>query len=140
MSNRIYLDANILLDYVLERPEKESAAKILQLINNGNIKAYISSSIIHILSYVLSKSFGTEKTKEVIISIIHDIELIDMPKEIVLQSLNSKMNDIEDALQYHVALYNKIDFFISNDKKLKKEAIPALPIYTPKELMVILEG
>ena len=140
MSNRIYLDANILLDYVLERPEKESAAKILQLINSGNIKAYISSSIIHILSYVLSKNFSIEKTKEVIISIIHDIELIDMPKEIVLQSLNSKMNDIEDALQYHVALYNKIDFFISNDKKLKKEAIPALPIYTPKELMLILEG
>ena len=140
MSNRIYLDANILLDYVLDRPEKESAAKILQLINNGNIKAYISSSIIHILGYVLSKNFSIEKTKEVIISIIHDIELIDMPKEIVLQSLNSKMNDIEDALQYHVALYNKIDFFISNDKKLKKEAIPALPIYTPKELILILEG
>ena len=140
MSNRIYLDANILLDYVLDRPEKESAGKILQLINKGIIKAYISSSIIHILSYVLSKTFSVEKTKEVIISIIHDIELIDMPKEIVLQSLNSKMNDIEDALQYHVALYNKIDFFISNDKKLKKEAIPALPIYTPKELMVILEG
>ena len=140
MSNRIYLDANILLDYVLERPDKESAAKILRLINNGNIKAFISSSIIHILSYVLSKTFSTDKTKEVIISIIHDIELIDMPKEIVLQSLNSKMKDIEDALQYHVALYNKIDFFISNDKKLKKEAIPALPIYTPKELMVILEG
>jgi predicted nucleic acid-binding protein len=140
MSNRIYLDANILLDYVLDRPEKESAAKILQLIKKGIIKAYISSSIIHILSYVLSKTFSVEKTKEVIISIIHDIELIDMPKEIVLQSLNSKMNDIEDALQYHVALYNKIDFFISNDKKLKKEAIPALPIYTPKELMVILEG
>ncbi len=140
MSNRIYLDANVLLDYVLDRPEKESAAKILQLINNGNIKAYISSSIIHILGYVLSKNFSIEKTKEVIISIIHDIELIDMPKEIVLQSLNSKMNDIEDALQYHVALYNKIDFFISNDKKLKKEAIPALPIYTPKELIVILKG
>lgn len=140
MSNRIYLDANILLDYVLDRPEKESAAKILRLINKGNIKAYISISIIHILSYVLSKTFSIDKTKEVIISIIHDIELIDMPKEIVLQSLNSKMNDIEDALQYHVALYNKIDFFISNDKKLKKEAISALPIYTPKELMVILEG
>ena len=140
MSNRIYLDANILLDYVLDRPEKESAAKILQLINSGNIKAYISSSIINILSYVLSKNFSIEKTKEVIIYIIHDIELIDMPKEIVLQSLNSKMNDIEDALQYHVALYNKIDFFISNDKKVKKEAIPALPIYTPKELMLILEG
>lgn len=139
MSNRIYLDANILLDYVLDRPEKESAAKILQLINTGNIKAYISSSIIHILGYVLSKSFSVEKTKEVIISIIHDIELIDMPKEIVLQSLNSKMKDLEDALQYHLALYNKIDFYISNDKKLKKEAIPALPIFTPKELVHFLE-
>ena len=135
MSNRIYLDANILLDYVLDRPDKESAAKILRLINNGNIKAFISSSIIHILSYVLSKTFSIEKTKEVIISIIHDIELIDMPKEIVLQSLNSKMNDIEDALQYHIALYNKIDFFISNDKQLKKESIPNLPVINTSEFI-----
>ena len=77
---------------------------------------------------MLSKTFSVEKTKEVIISIIHDIELIDMPKEIVLQSLNSKMNDIEDALQYYVALHHNLDYFVSNDKQLKKEAIPNLPV------------
>jgi hypothetical protein len=56
-----------------------------------------------------------------------------MPKEIVIQSLHSKMSDIEDALQYYVALHHKLDFFISNDKQLKKESIPTLPVFNCAE-------
>lgn len=139
MSNRIFLDANVILDYVLDRNEKESTSLILHQINDGIFKAYISSSIIHILSYVLSKTYNIAKTKEIIIAIIQDLELIDMPKEIVLQSLNSKMKDIEDALQYHVALHHNIDYFISNDKQLKKECISSLPVLTCKELNKIFQ-
>jgi hypothetical protein len=78
------------------------------------------------LSYFLERLYGTQKTKDVILSILEDFEIIDMPKEIVIQSLHSKMNDIEDALQYYVALHHNLDYFISNDKQLKKEAIPNL--------------
>ncbi len=130
MSNKVFIDANIILDYCLDRKEKENTKIILEEISKGNIRAYISSSIIHILSYVLINIYGVEKTKETILAIIGDIEMIDMPKEIVIQALHSKMNDIEDALQYYVALHHKIPVFISNDKKLKKEGSSALPVYS----------
>jgi hypothetical protein len=61
--------------------------------------------------------------------------MIDTPKEIVIQSLHSKMNDIEDALQYYTAMHHKIPYFISNDKKLKKESINTLPVYTSSEFV-----
>ena len=133
MSNKVFIDANIILDYCLDRKEKENTKIILEEISKGNIRAYISSSIIHILSYVLINIYGVEKSKETILAIIGDIEMIDMPKETVIQALHSKMNDIEDALQYYVALHHKIPVFISNDKKLKKEGSSALPVYSSLE-------
>jgi hypothetical protein len=45
------------------------------------------------------------------------------------------MNDIEDALQYYTAMHHKIPYFISNDKKLKKESINTLPVYTSSEFV-----
>jgi predicted nucleic acid-binding protein len=128
MANKIYLDVNVILDYFLDRKEKVNAKFVLDEISKGNYRGYISGSIIHILSYFLERLYGTQKTKEVILSILEDFEIVDMPKEIVIQSLHSKMNDIEDALQYYVALHHNLDYFISNDKQLKKEAIPNLPV------------
>jgi predicted nucleic acid-binding protein len=135
MKNKFYIDANIILDYCLDRKEKESAKIVLDSISSGDIIGYTSSSIIHILSYVLVHEFGVVKTKEVILSIIEDLEMIDTPKEIVIQSLHSKMNDIEDALQYYTAMHHKVPYFISNDKKLKKESINTLPVFTSSEFV-----
>jgi predicted nucleic acid-binding protein len=61
--------------------------------------------------------------------------MIDTPKEIVIQSLHSKMNDIEDALQYYTAMHHKLEYFITSDRKLKKEATSLLPIYYPSEFI-----
>ena len=133
MSSKIYLDVNIILDYFLDRDGKDNAKLVLDEISKGKYRGYISGSIIHILSYFLERLYGTQKTKEVILAIIQDFEIIDMPKEIVIQYLHSKMSDIEDALQYYVALHHKLDFFISNDKQLKKESIPTLPVFNCAE-------
>jgi len=131
MKNKFYIDANIILDYCLDRKEKESAKIVLDSISSGDIIGCTSSSIIHVLVH----EFGVVKTKEVILSIIEDLEMIDTPKEIVIQSLHSKMNDIEDALQYYTAMHHKVPFFISNDKKLKKESINTLPVFTSSEFV-----
>lgn len=63
MSNKIYIDANVILDYCLDRIEKPNAKIIFDEINKGNLRGYMSGSIIHILSYFLEKIYGVEKTK-----------------------------------------------------------------------------
>ena len=73
MKNKFYIDANIILDYCLDRKEKESAKIVLDSISSGDIIGCTSSSIIHILSYVLVHEFGVVKTKEVILYIIEDL-------------------------------------------------------------------
>jgi len=135
MSNKLYIDANIILDFCLDREGRSNAKIILDEISKGNATGFISGSIVHILSYFLSKTYGLEKTKKTILAVIEDFEIIDIPKEIILQSLHSKINDIEDALQYYVALHNKMDYFISNDKQLKKEAFSTLPVFSSSDFV-----
>ena len=55
MSNKIYIDANVILDYCLDRDGKSNAKIILDAISNGDARGYISGSIVHILSYFLFK-------------------------------------------------------------------------------------
>lgn len=136
MAFKVFIDANILLDFTLKRSEYERAKQIITLAVNGTIEAFITPSIVHIIGNWLTKEYGNTKAKELILTMLSDISVIDIPHEIVLNSLHSKINDIEDSLQYYTAIHHKLDYFISRDKQLQKQSIPTLPIYTPKEFLI----
>ena len=57
-------------------------------------------------------------------------------KETIKNALHAKFNDIEDALQVYTALSFKMDFFLTSDKKLKKETSTTLPILTAPEFVL----
>jgi predicted nucleic acid-binding protein len=135
MASKVFLDANILLDFFLKRDDYDNAKKIFGLIADGKMLAFITPSIVHILGYWLTKAFGNARAKELLIALLLDVQVIDISHEVTLLSLNSKIKDIEDALQYYSALHHKIDYFISRDKGLQKAAIAVLPVYSSNELL-----
>ena len=137
MVSKIFLDANILLDFLLKRNAYEIAKKVISLCVNGQLQAFITPSIVHIVGYWLTKAYGSGKAKELLLTLLADITIIDTGHEITLNALHSKINDIEDALQYYTALHHKLDCFISNDKQLQKTAIPILPVYTAEGFLGI---
>lgn len=136
MASKVFFDANILLDFTLKRDEHEQSKQIIELAVNGTVQAFITPSIVHIVGYWLTKAYGNAKAKELLLTLMADVRVIDLPHEIVLNALHSKITDIEDALQYYTAVHHKLDYFISRDKQLKKQSIPLLPVYTPRELLV----
>jgi predicted nucleic acid-binding protein len=135
MAFRVLLDVNIILDFTLGRPEYENARKLVELVVAGKIQAYVTPSIVHMTAYWLTKSYGTDKTKEVMLTLLADIQVIDISHETTVSALHSKMIGIDDALQYYTALHHKLDYFISRDKGLQKAAIPILPVYSPEEFL-----
>lgn len=135
MASKVFLDANILLDFTLKRDDYEQARAIIALAVNGSIQSFISSSIVHIVGYWLAKVYGHAKAKTILITLLSDITVIDLPHEIVLNALHSKVTDMEDALQYYTAVHHKLDYFISRDKQLHKQGIPVLPICTPQDFL-----
>lgn len=140
MAFRIFLDANILLDFTLKREAYPVARKILEQAVNGQVQAFITPSIVHIVGYWLTKAYGNTKAKELLLTLLADVTVIDIDHEITLAALHSKIKDIEDALQYYTAIHHKVDYFISRDKDLQKVSIPPLPVYTPDEFLKEIAG
>ena len=55
--HKVFIDANVLLDVWLSRGNYENAEKVVEMISNGNIEAYWTTSIIHICStWILRRS------------------------------------------------------------------------------------
>ena len=135
MASKVFLDANILLDFTLKRGGYDAAKKIVELVISGQIRAFITPSIVHIVGYWLTKSYGNAKAKELLLTLMAEVYVIDISHEITLNALHSKIKDIEDALKYYTALHHKVDYFITQDKDLQKESIPVLPVYSPEEFL-----
>jgi predicted nucleic acid-binding protein len=135
MASKIFLDANLLLDFTLKRDGYNEAKQVLDFVIAGQAQAFTTSSVIHITGHYLTKFYGSDKTKELLLTILIDVSIIDISHETAIVALSSKFKDIEDSLQYYTAIHHKLDYFISNDKGLKKDGIPILPVYTPKEFI-----
>ena len=135
MAFRVFMDANILLDFTLKRPSYENARKLVEWAIEGRIEAFVTPSIIHMMAYWMTKVYKPEQTKKILLSLLVDIQVIDIGHETTVNALHSKMNDIEDALQYYSALHHRLDYFLSRDKGLQKEAIPMLPVFSPEEFL-----
>lgn len=136
MASKVFLDANVILDLAFKREGYDEANQIFELIVNGTVQGYISSSIIHVIGYFISKAFDTSTAKEFILTMMADVTVIDLPHETVLNALHSKINDIEDSLQYYTAIHHKLDYFISSDKQLQKQSIPVLPVLSAKDFLL----
>ena len=135
MAYKIFLDANVILDHSLKRKGYEDVKNIFLAIESGILKAYISSSILHILYYILNKELSNKICKEILINILTETTIIDTPQEVAINAIVSKFDDTEDALQYYTAMHHKLEYFITSDRKSKKEATSLLPIYYPSEFI-----
>ena len=135
MASKVFAEANLLLDLILNRSGNSMATRLMQLAIEGTIQLYTTPAVIHVTAYFTAQSFTNLQTKQIILTLLTDIQVIDCDHDTALSAVNSNMDDLEDALQYYTAIKFKMDYFISSDKKLQKSAIPQLPVYTPAELL-----
>jgi predicted nucleic acid-binding protein len=139
MASKVFIDANILLDFTLKRADYNKAKKLIELVVIGKVQGYVTPSIVHIVGYWLTKEYGAKKAKEILLTLLVEIKVIDISHTNTLTALHSKINDIEDALQYYAALHHKLDYFLSRDAKLMKEGTAVLPIISIEDYMEIIE-
>lgn len=119
--NRVYLDANILLDF--SNPERKYYSQAIYIITHclkTNVTLFTSCDIITTLYYIDAK-----KSKENALNNIHKInqfvKIIDFSNAEVeqtctLMAQNSAFEDLEDTIQYILAKKTSCDCIISNDK------------------------
>lgn len=128
MKNRLFIDTNIMLDFLGERELfYEPIAKLATLAEKGKVILFVSPISFATVNYFLSKIETPEIAKNKlrkfkIISQISNINGVTIEK-----GLNSSFSDFEDALQYYCALDSDCEIIITrNGKDFKKSSIPVM--------------
>lgn len=135
MASKAFADANLLLDFTLKRTGLKIAQDVIQLSIDRTVQLCTTPAVVHIISYFTSQAYSKSDTKKLILTLLNDVEIIDCDHTTCITALGSGIDDAEDALQYFTALSHGIDYFISADKKLKRAALPQLPVYAPAEFL-----
>ncbi|MGN6352621.1 MAG: type II toxin-antitoxin system VapC family toxin [Parafilimonas sp.] len=132
MAFRIMLDSNIILDLSLQRSDDlEDLKTIYRKITEGEFRCYSTTSIIHTCAHFLIKSVRLQIAKEILLSLLVNVKIIEANHDLVKDALQSEFIDIEDALQYYTAMHHKLDCIITRDKKFIKAAKTQLPVCNP---------
>ena len=132
MKKSVFLDTTIILDFFLDRtPFSDDAAQIFGLAADKEIKAYVSVLTISNCYYILRKLAGHAKVIRKLELLLTIVSVSKMDKHTVLDGLESKFKDFEDALQYFSASsYPSIDVIITRNTKDFKHS--EIAIMTPE--------
>lgn len=110
----VFLDANVLLEIILDRPKVSVARKLLKDLTQ---KPYISALTAHLVVH-----FGQEIVDlPVLRSFLEDYKLLPLEvADFEWAFINTNGLDFEDGLQVAIAVKNGCDSFLTFDKDLAK--------------------
>lgn len=134
MKKRIFLDTNVLLDFLGERiPFYDSIARVLSFLERNKFTIIVSPISYATVSYFLSKSEGSRIAVEKLrkFKVISDVCIID--EQTIEKGLNSDFSDFEDALQFYNAVESNCDIILTRNAKYFKKA--TLPVMSPDEFL-----
>lgn len=130
--DKILIDTDVILDFFFDRePFSGFATEIFNLCESDQIKGYTTPVIICNVYYLLRKTAKHEIIIEKIKQLLNIIDITLMDKEVVLNALNAKFRDFEDALQNFSAIENgEIKIILTRNVKDYKKS--KLAIFTPE--------
>jgi predicted nucleic acid-binding protein len=128
MMQKVFIDTNIVLDWLGNRVPFHASAKDLFLKGESKeVEILISTMSFISTEYILRKQLGKEKTR-LALSAIKDITTVCYSGEkVIMLAIFSAFSDFEDAFQYYTALENGAEFIITRDPKgFSLSEIPAI--------------
>jgi predicted nucleic acid-binding protein len=136
MANKIFLDTNIVVDFIIKREfELQSTERIFDAIYNNDLEAYISESVISTSVYQLRQH--KMDALEIFRELCKYLQVVPFNKNTLYMPVE-KFKDTEDGLLYFLANHHKLNYFITRNKKDFIYQVPSLPVLTPNEFIKVI--
>ena len=131
----VFLDTNILLDFVIEKREyHEEAVELFNLKFSNELKIYCSTHSIATLHYFIRKEMNEVSSKKYISQLMSMLETVDVTKQALERAVVSNFHDFEDAIQFFSATSNnQIQFIVTNDKTGFRNS--SIPVFSSHEFL-----
>ena len=133
---KIYIDTNVLIDFVCRRePFAENAKRLFALGYLG--KAQLSTSALSFVNTMyIAHKYGHEEVKGFLLKVAEFVEVADLKGDIAISALTADWKDYEDATQNITATQLMSDCIVTRNKKDFKNS--ALHVYTVNEILNLL--
>ena len=106
--DHVLIDADVILDFFFDRePFAEYATQIFVLCENNTIKGYTTPVIISNVYYLLNKIAKHDVIIDKLKQLLNIIDIAHIDKNVIIEALNSKFKDFEDALENFAAENNE---------------------------------
>ena len=113
---RVFIDTNVVLDFLLERePFVEDAVRLFAKIDAGEIAGFIAATTITNIYYIIRKAAGIKVAQDAISQIITDLHICTVDRNILEQAISLNFQDFEDAVQYACAMTSMVDVIVTRD-------------------------
>ena len=133
---KVFLDTNVLIDFVCQRGEfAESANRLIALGCMGKVQLQ-TLSLSYVTAMFVAQKYKYEKVEESLLFVSGFTEILDLQGSTVVEMLTSGWEDYEDSTQNATAMMANADCIVTRNTKDFTNS--SLPVYTVDELFEIL--
>jgi len=131
---RVFLDTNILIDYIQARAGGDDAKQLLMRGRDGEVSLYASFLTFANMAYILN---GKADVYELFAMLTSFITVLTMDSDQLQAALSQRVKDFEDMLHYQCAKVAGCDTIITGNKRHFTEFCD-LPLMTANEFLTEL--
>ena len=114
--NKLLIDCNIILDWILNRePFSLYASYLVTLAEENKIDAYLSPLVLANTHYIVKKATNNAIAEEFLQDCKRIFKMINMSGEMTLKAISNRYKDFEDDLHYYSAIENNMDYIITRN-------------------------
>ena len=138
--NRLFLDANILLDLIdSDRGNVPQARQLVRTALMRGITLYTSCDILSNVYYVARRTLDKTTLVEEMLRLLEIFDIVEIDKPMILRSLQENRADpkldFEDLLQRSAAQRVHCDLIVTNDKHFVSGTVPHLSLKQALEIL-----
>ena len=114
---RLFIDTNVVLDFLMERAGYREAACIIDLSTENDYELVVSVLSMSNIAYVLRKVLRGENLYDALEQLSAFFKVASVTSEDFMGALELKSRDFEDALQYFCAKSYHCDRIVTRNEK-----------------------
>jgi predicted nucleic acid-binding protein len=134
MTEKLFIDSDIILDLVLKRePFFNDSQRLLSLIERNYFSGFTSSLILANCYYIITGNKDKKTALKTISKLRSVLNVLPFTDKEIGESLNSSIADFEDGVQYFIALNNGINTLITRNISDYKGL--DINVLTPKDFL-----
>lgn len=138
MKKKVFLDTNILIDFLATRNDYLAASAIVTMASEGHFSLLVSSLSFATASYILNAHH--KKTNAEVVAMfalfVKMCNVTPVDSLIIDEAIASQFSDFEDAMQYYSALREGADAIITRNSADFDAA--KIDVYEPQQFLDML--